>query len=42
MEDFEEFQVYDEFYFFLVRCLCRPYLLHFVFLHFDDINDYAM
>jgi hypothetical protein len=22
-----------------VSCLCRPYLLHFVFPHFDDIND---
>jgi hypothetical protein len=25
-----------------VSCLCRPYLLRFVFPHFDDINDYAM
>jgi hypothetical protein len=25
-----------------VSCQCRPYLLRFVFLHFDDINDYVM
>jgi hypothetical protein len=26
----------------LVSCLWRPYLLRFVFPHFDDINDYAV
>jgi hypothetical protein len=24
-----------------VSCLCRPYLLRYVFPHFDDINDYG-
>jgi hypothetical protein len=25
-----------------VSCLCRSYLLCFVFPHFDDVNDYVI
>ena len=47
MEDFEEFQDYDEFQFFLVvnpqSGACVDLICYVTyFSHFDDINDYAM